>query len=212
MEDSIDKLETTTFPFHIRHSSHYTHLHHHGDHLLPEMTSTSRTTEELSTFTQNATRMLILSQQSSGFIPSASLSPAEERISHLYRLAEEDPRAVLDLNLSSAELEVLFNFTRSFREQDSDDGSHRGTLYSTSVPVMLFFCALTLIVNLVIVLSARWCRKPMSPTLYFSISLALADAYASLVLGTGLLINSFLPVYGIGLGEYCFQLTLEAFR
>ncbi|XP_035701614.1 uncharacterized protein LOC118433617 isoform X2 [Folsomia candida] len=86
------------------------------------------------------------------------------------------------------------------------------SLYAIIVPVMIFFCVLTCIVNLVIVISARWCRKPMSPTLYYSISLALADAYSSFILGVGLTINSLLPtVYKIKLTE-CLSLTVEAFR
>ena len=87
------------------------------------------------------------------------------------------------------------------------------TIYTIVIPVMVGCCILTILVNLVIVVSARWCRKPMSPTLYFSISLALADAYASLVLGTGLVVNSYLPtVYDINITNECFQLTLEVLR
>lgn len=91
--------------------------------------------------------------------------------------------------------------------------SIRGNLYASIVPVMLFFCVLAVLVNLLIVISARWCRKPMSPTLYFSISLALADAYAAFILATGLVINSLLPYvfsfYGVPI---CLSLVVEAFR
>jgi hypothetical protein len=86
------------------------------------------------------------------------------------------------------------------------------SLYAIIVPVMIFFCALTCIVNLVIVISAKWCRRPMSPTLYYSISLALADAYASFILAVGLIINSLLPgVYNIKTTK-CLSLAVEAFR
>jgi len=88
-----------------------------------------------------------------------------------------------------------------------------GTLYGIIVPLMISCCLVTCLVNLIIVASARWCRKPMSPTLYFSISLALADAYASFFLGLGLVINSLLPVvYGVDIPNKCFALTVEAFR
>jgi hypothetical protein len=91
--------------------------------------------------------------------------------------------------------------------------SSQHNLYSIIVPLMIFMCVLTCLINLVIVLSARWCRKPMSPTLYFSISLALADAYASFILGLGLVINSLLPfVYEIQIKNKCYALTIEAFR
>ncbi|CAL8107367.1 unnamed protein product [Orchesella dallaii] len=89
----------------------------------------------------------------------------------------------------------------------------RGNIYATIIPVMLFFCVLAVLVNLIIVISARWCRKPMSPTLYFSISLALADAYAAFILATGLVINSLLPyVVKYNGVPMCLSLVVEAFR
>ncbi|KAF4522608.1 hypothetical protein B566_EDAN003589 [Ephemera danica] len=58
-------------------------------------------------------------------------------------------------------------------------------LYLYSIPPMLIFCLATVVVNAVVVASTRWIRRPLSPTLLFSVSLALADAYASLVMGIG---------------------------
>ncbi|CAG7815391.1 unnamed protein product, partial [Allacma fusca] len=90
--------------------------------------------------------------------------------------------------------------------------SFQRLMYSNVIPLMLLFCFLSSVINLFIVLSARWCRKPMSPTLYFSLSLALADAYASCILGTGLIVNSLLPkVYGVDV-DLCLSLAIEAFR
>lgn len=97
----------------------------------------------------------------------------------------------------------------------SDDESNIRQLYKVVVPVMLTACVLSLLFNIVIVFSVRWLRKSLSPTLYLSLSLAMADAYASLVLGLGLVVNSLLPiVYGVNLGPFnaCFILVLEAFR
>lgn len=88
-------------------------------------------------------------------------------------------------------------------------------LYLYSIPPLLLFCLATVIVNTIIVISVRWIRRPLSPTLSFSVSLAAADAYASLVVGIGLVINSLLPV-GLGIppgrNDACYALTLEAFR
>lgn len=131
---------------------------------------------------------------------------------------------VFPFNLSSTEMgeiENIYNTTSLLNNSEiaqnssSNPDPHHflSSLYSIIVPVMVFFCVLTCLVNLVIVLSARWCRKPMSPTLYFSISLALADAYASFILGTGLVINSLLPqVYNIKWHSQCVLLTLEVLR
>ena len=88
-------------------------------------------------------------------------------------------------------------------------------LYKIVLPVWLTACIISLFFNIIIVFSVRWIRKSLSPTLYLSISLAMSDAYASLVLGVGFVVNSLLPiVYGINLGLYndCYALILEAFR
>ncbi|GIY79411.1 g_PROTEIN_RECEP_F1_2 domain-containing protein [Caerostris darwini] len=96
----------------------------------------------------------------------------------------------------------------------SEEENEVKILYQTVVPVMLTACFLSMIFNLVIVFSVRWVRR-LSPTLYLSLSLSVADAYASLVIGIGLVINSLLPtVYGMNLGLFnnCYILVLEAFR
>ena len=89
-------------------------------------------------------------------------------------------------------------------------------LYVYALPVMIFFCVLSIFVNVIIVVSARWCRRPMTPTLYFSISLALADAAASIALATGLIVNSLLPcVFNIKIvppHPNCVTLVIEIFR
>jgi hypothetical protein len=62
-------------------------------------------------------------------------------------------------------------------------------IYQTWTPVLIFFCALTFFVNVFIVIAARWMRRPLTPTMYFSLSLAAADAVASLTVGLGLVFN-----------------------
>ncbi|GFY55007.1 g_PROTEIN_RECEP_F1_2 domain-containing protein [Trichonephila inaurata madagascariensis] len=88
-------------------------------------------------------------------------------------------------------------------------------LYRIAVPVMLTVCILSLVFNMIILLSVKWVRKSLSPTLLLSLSLAVADAYASLVIGVGLVVNSLLPiVYGVDMGPFsnCYVLVLEAYR
>uniref|UniRef100_T1IW61 G-protein coupled receptors family 1 profile domain-containing protein n=1 Tax=Strigamia maritima TaxID=126957 RepID=T1IW61_STRMM len=88
------------------------------------------------------------------------------------------------------------------------------TFYKIAIPIMLFFCVISIVINLIIVAAVRWLRH-MTPTQCFSISLALTNAYLSLVIGLGLLINSLLTAaYKIHLGLYyqCGALTLEALR
>lgn len=89
-------------------------------------------------------------------------------------------------------------------------------LYRIIIPVLLSTCLLSFFANLLIVLSARWIRRRrLSPNLLLSLSLAGADAFASLIVGLGLVINSLLPVaLGIQLdpSSYCLVLALEALR
>lgn len=62
-------------------------------------------------------------------------------------------------------------------------------IYEVWVPLILFFCALTFLSNIFIVVAARWMRRPLTPTMFFSLSLAAADAMASLNVGLGLILN-----------------------
>ncbi|XP_054720417.1 adrenocorticotropic hormone receptor-like [Uloborus diversus] len=126
---------------------------------------------------------------------------------------------VLQLNVHQPEHDVTGRnessatsspFLTVFDEEEEDVKE----LYKTVVPVMLIGCCLSMIFNLFLVFSVRWVRR-VSPTLCLSLSLAVADAYASLVIGLGLIVNSLLPtVYGLTLGLYnlCYILVLEAFR
>ncbi|XP_017776205.1 PREDICTED: trace amine-associated receptor 2-like [Nicrophorus vespilloides] len=67
-------------------------------------------------------------------------------------------------------------------------------LYRFLIPLMCVFCMISICVNIRVLLSAHWIRRPLSPTLHISLSLAAADACSSLLLGTGLIINSYLPI------------------
>lgn len=89
-------------------------------------------------------------------------------------------------------------------------------LYRIVVPVLLVVCFLSFLSNLLIVCSARWiCRRRLSPNLMLSLSLAGADAFASLIVGLGLVLNSLLPIalgIELGPGSQCLVLALEALR
>lgn len=89
-------------------------------------------------------------------------------------------------------------------------------LYRIVIPLLLAVCLLSFLFNLLIVCSAKWIRRrSFSPNLILSLSLAGADAFASLIVSLGLVLNSLLPMaFGIHLGSksYCFVLALEAFR
>jgi len=86
-------------------------------------------------------------------------------------------------------------------------------MYKYTVPALLGFCIISLAINIRILTSIYWIRRPLSPTLHISLSLAGADAYTSLILATGLVVNSLLPVgLGIKFQNECFALFLETQR
>ncbi|XP_065284632.1 adrenocorticotropic hormone receptor-like [Dermacentor albipictus] len=93
-------------------------------------------------------------------------------------------------------------------------GEDQRAVYAIAVPVLLVGCSLAFVFNAGVLLSLRWLRRPVSPTLCFSLSLTFADAYSALLLATGLVLNSYLPVYGVSLGSqaHCIVLVLEVFR
>lgn len=92
-------------------------------------------------------------------------------------------------------------------------------LYKVLVPILLAGCVLSLLLNSVLVAVGTMSRKSIrtrSPILVLSLNLAATDGIASLLMGLGLLINSYLPVvFGINLaGDHgnCSMLIFEILR
>lgn len=88
------------------------------------------------------------------------------------------------------------------------------TYYLIGIPILIATALVAFLVNSYILLSSRWIRKKMSPNLKLSISLAAADAFTSVLMVIGLVINSYLP---IALGKprlelNCLRLFLESLR
>lgn len=80
--------------------------------------------------------------------------------------------------------------------EEASDKETGGYSYSSAVPIVIIvFCVLTFIFNVFIVMSAHWMRRPLTPTMYFSLSLAAADAISSLNLGLGLVLNRYFPPF-----------------
>ncbi|XP_049827810.1 uncharacterized protein LOC126267042 isoform X2 [Schistocerca gregaria] len=85
-------------------------------------------------------------------------------------------------------------------------------LYLYSVPALLLLCAASVAVNARVLVAARWLRRPLSPTLRISLSLAAADAFASTMFAAGLLLNSLLKAAAHQQVNECLLLTVEALR
>ncbi|KAI5700989.1 hypothetical protein M8J75_005005 [Diaphorina citri] len=86
-------------------------------------------------------------------------------------------------------------------------------LYTWVVPLLIILCGICILFNMILVVSICWIRKPLSPTLYISISLAGTDMYTLFLLGCGLVINSYLPyVFDYIIPYTCVFITVEALR
>lgn len=126
------------------------------------------------------------------------------------------PSFVAELKMA-AEENVTYVFPR-FDDHNlsfyDDEQINIENLYKFYIPPMLLFCLASIVINLKVLLSVHWIRRPLSPTLHISLSLAAADACTSTLLGVGLLFNSYLPkVYGIRVVASCAALlTIEMYR
>ncbi|XP_072743257.1 uncharacterized protein [Anoplolepis gracilipes] len=110
-------------------------------------------------------------------------------------------------------------------------------LYLYGTPLLILFCFISIVINIKVLISTFWIKRPFSPTLNISLSLAVnsinkkalfekkllsknhteflgADAFSSTVLGIGLIMNSFIPKgLGIKLKDMdCVLLVLEVVR
>lgn len=98
-------------------------------------------------------------------------------------------------------------------ENDTVDSQHSHFLYITFTPVLILLCIFSIIFNLILLLSVIWIRRPLSPTLYISLSLSGTDLYTSFLLGLSVTLNSLLPEgFQVYLINNCMSLGLEALR
>lgn len=107
------------------------------------------------------------------------------------------------------------NFTRRYEYNSTyfESDTNIENLYKYYIPPMLLFCLASIVINIRVLLSVHWIRRPLSPTLHISLSLAAADACTSALLGIGLLLNSYLPkVFGIEIASCLVLLTIEMYR
>lgn len=91
-------------------------------------------------------------------------------------------------------------------------------LYKVFVPILLIGCLISLLLNAVLVAVGTQNRslRSRSPILLLSLNLAATDGMASFLFGTGLMLNSFLPiVLDINMNSNhtsCLKMMLEILR
>ncbi|XP_003738331.2 lysophosphatidic acid receptor 1-A-like [Galendromus occidentalis] len=93
----------------------------------------------------------------------------------------------------------------------ADEEQQMRKVYDFAVPLLVLACVISTLFNLIVLVSLRWLRRSINPTLSLSLSLTFADAYASFMLGLGFVINSYLPLLNVEIHR-CFNLVLEALR
>lgn len=80
------------------------------------------------------------------------------------------------------------------------------------LPVIIAFCVTSGLVSCAVVSATPWVRRPMSPTVRLSLSLAAANTVFAASVSVALVVNMYLPsVYNISTGM-CVRLTLEAVK
>lgn len=100
----------------------------------------------------------------------------------------------------------------NFTNQSNSDIIAVTKYYKYYTPPLIIFGFCSVIVNVRVLLSTYWVRRPLSPTLHISLSLAGADALASTLIITGLILNSYLPIV-VGIeAPYLITFILELFR
>lgn len=98
-------------------------------------------------------------------------------------------------------------------ENDTVDPHYTHFLYITFTPILILLCVFTIIFNIILLLSIIWIRRPLSPTLYISLSLSGTDLYTSFLLGLNFTLESLLPEgFQVHLMTTCMGLGLEALR
>lgn len=97
--------------------------------------------------------------------------------------------------------------------EDTVDSHYSHFLYITFTPVLISLCVFSIVFNVILLMSVIWIRRPLSPTLYISLSLAGTDLYTSFLLGLSFTLHSLLPEgFQVYLMNNCMSLGLEALR
>ncbi|RLU18879.1 hypothetical protein DMN91_009237, partial [Ooceraea biroi] len=122
-------------------------------------------------------------------------------------------RSKLEESIESTKM-TMINGTTQSTDVLNEIGNVDSVLYMYGTLLLILFCIISIAINIKILMSIFWIKRPLSPTLHISLSLTGADAFSSTALGIGLIMNSFIP-NGLGIkleGMDCFLLALEAVR
>ncbi|KAF6202041.1 hypothetical protein GE061_004438 [Apolygus lucorum] len=131
-----------------------------------------------------------------------------------------EPTSWVDFYYNMTSFPVLLNYTMSttLSPADSELKLAQQALYPPMVSLLVLLCFVAVAVNVVVLVSVCWIRRPLSPTLQFSLSLAGADMYTSTLLATNLVVNSLTVIFpkdapeDVDVQNTCFRLFFEMLR
>ncbi|CDW56183.1 G-protein coupled octopamine receptor [Trichuris trichiura] len=88
----------------------------------------------------------------------------------------------------------------------------RQNAYSITVPVFVALCTVVMVANLLVLITLRWLKTKLTPTLRLTVSLAVSDVWTSTVVAFSMVYNSYLAVvYDVPVSA-CVALTFEGIR
>jgi len=80
-------------------------------------------------------------------------------------------RSKLEESIESTEMTISNETTSQSADVLNEIGNVDGVLYMYGTPPLIFFCIISIAINIKVLMSAFWIRRPLSPTLYISLSL-----------------------------------------
>ncbi|GMR45841.1 hypothetical protein PMAYCL1PPCAC_16036, partial [Pristionchus mayeri] len=115
--------------------------------------------------------------------------------------------------MSMTSLQTLEFSSTTIRPPNGDGLENLKLIYAFLLPPMMLTLLVAILGNGTIVISAHKLMYPVSPYLKLCVSLAAADAWAALLMITGLVVNSLMPVMlGVKKQTMCVDAVLEIFR
>jgi len=80
-------------------------------------------------------------------------------------------RSKLEESIESTEMTINNETTSQNTDVLNEIGNVDGVLYMYGTPPLIFFCIISIAINIKVLMSVFWIRRPLSPTLYISLSL-----------------------------------------
>lgn len=80
-------------------------------------------------------------------------------------------RSKLEDLIESTKMTMINGTTMQDADGLNEIGNVDGILYMYGIPPLILFCIISIAINIKVLLSAFWIRRPLSPTLYISLSL-----------------------------------------